>query len=109
MESKAVYLMGCWSRASTDRRVGIAHLCRRASPPSTQRWAVPTLRDQSESIHTRRRPAMTCRTSLGFIALSVLLSSSALGDVAGKWEGQVETPVGMVKYSYDLQPQGTAL
>jgi hypothetical protein len=42
------------------------------------------------------------------VAIS-LLAGPALADVAGKWEGQVETPVGMVKYTYDLQLKGKEL
>jgi len=41
--------------------------------------------------------------------LALLLSCPALADVSGKWEGEVDTQLGRVKYSFVLQPKGTEL
>jgi hypothetical protein len=54
---------------------------------------------------------MKSRNLIGItvLGLALLLSSPALADVSGKWEGEVDTQLGRVKYRYDLQPKGTEL
>lgn len=48
---------------------------------------------------------------VGFVALiSVVLAVVALAaDVSGKWTSDINTPMGMIKYSYDFQVDGTTL
>jgi hypothetical protein len=65
--------------------------------------------DPKIEILTGRRQLMTRRV-LVLVALSLaFLATAYAADVAGKWTAEFETPIGLLKYTYDFKVDGAKL
>jgi hypothetical protein len=53
---------------------------------------------------------MTCRKILPLTVLSLaLLVAASAADVAGKWSAEIDTPIGLLKYTYVFKVDGAKL